>query len=40
MRQQAGQSMVEFAAGSSVLALLLLGTLALGSYQEADRCWW
>lgn len=37
MRQQAGQSMVEFAAGSSVLALLLLGTLALGGYQEADR---
>jgi hypothetical protein len=37
MRRQAGQSMAEFAAGSSVLALLLLGSLALGGFQESDR---
>lgn len=37
MRPQAGQSMAEFAAGSAVLALLLLGSLAMGGFQESDR---
>lgn len=37
MRQQGGQSMTEFAAGSALLVLLLLGALSLGGYQEADR---
>lgn len=37
MRRQSGQSMTEFAAGSALLVLLLLGALSLGGYQEADR---
>jgi hypothetical protein len=37
MNREAGQSMVEFAVGASALSLLLLGTLTLGGYQEADR---
>lgn len=37
MMGQRGQSMAEFAAGSAVLSLLLLGTLTLGGYQEVDR---
>lgn len=37
MRGQLGQSMTEFAVGATTLALLLLGMLALGGYQEVDR---
>lgn len=37
MRRQAGQSMAEFAVAASGLSLLLLGTLAIGGYQEVDR---
>lgn len=37
MNRNAGQSMVEFAVGAAVLSLLLLGTLTIGGYQEADR---
>ena len=37
MKRQRGQSMVEFAAGASVLALVTLGTLAIGGLQELDR---
>lgn len=37
MKRQSGQSMTEFAAGASVLVLLLLGALSLGGYQEVDR---
>lgn len=37
MRSDSGQSMTEFAAGASVMALLLLGVLTLAGYQEIDR---
>jgi hypothetical protein len=37
MKRQSGQSMTEFAAGSALLVLLLLGALSLGGYQEVDR---
>lgn len=37
MTLQRGQSMVEFAVGAAVLALMLLGTLALAGYHEVDR---
>lgn len=37
MKRPCGQSMVEFAAGASLLSLLLLGTLAISGYQEVDR---
>lgn len=37
MIRQSGQSMAEFAAGAAVMSLLLLGTLAMGRYQEVDR---
>lgn len=37
MRAESGQSMTEFAAGASVMSLLLLGVLALAGYQEIDR---
>ncbi len=37
MRRQSGQSMTEFAAGSALLVLLLMGALSLGGYQEVDR---
>lgn len=37
MSRSSGQSMVEFAVGAAVLSLLLLGTLTIGGYQEADR---
>lgn len=37
MRFESGQSMAEFAAGASVMALLLLGVLTLAGYQEIDR---
>jgi hypothetical protein len=37
MMRQYGQSMTEFAAGSAVLGLMLLGAVALAGYQEVDR---
>lgn len=37
MRRQAGQAMAEFAVATAVLSLVLLGTLAIGGYQEVDR---
>lgn len=37
MKRQRGQSMVEFAAGASLLTLVALGTLAIGGLQEVDR---
>lgn len=37
MSPQRGQSMVEFAVGSSALLLLLLGVITLSSYQEVQR---
>jgi hypothetical protein len=37
MNHQRGQSMVEFAVGASVVALLLLGTVTIGGLQEVQR---
>jgi hypothetical protein len=37
MKDQSGQSMVEFAVGVSVLALLVMGALTIGAMQEIDR---
>lgn len=37
MRQQAGQSMTEFAVGLAVCTLLLLGSITIAAYQQVDR---
>jgi hypothetical protein len=37
MKRQRGQSLVEFAAGSSALVLLLLGVITLSGFQEVQR---
>jgi len=37
MNQQRGQSLLEFAVGSAALLLLLLGTITLSVFQEAQR---
>jgi hypothetical protein len=37
MKKQRGQSLVEFAAGTSALVLLLLGVITLSGFQEVQR---
>jgi hypothetical protein len=37
VKEQRGQSLVEFAAGTSALVLLLLGVITLSGFQEAQR---
>ncbi len=37
MKLQRGQSMVEFAIGCAVMALLLLGSLTIAGYQQVQR---
>lgn len=37
MRNAAGQSMTEFAAGAAAMALLLLGCITIAGYQEVQR---